>query len=106
MKRSKRHSGKCVGNRTLVVLLFFDISLSGTILRLERILSPTRSKGQHGGRRPGQGRPPTLDHPVRYLLTIEKADLEKLEMIAEKRQKSIASLVRTAVKSYLKRHGS
>ena len=65
---------------------------------------PTRkTKGQRGGKRPGAGRPPTLKDPVRFIMTIESAEIEALEKIAEERGQTIASLVRSAVTAYLRR---
>ena len=62
-----------------------------------------KTKGQRGGKRPGAGRPPTLKDPVRFIMTIESAEIEALEKIAEERGQSIASLVRSAVTAFLRR---
>ena len=65
-----------------------------------------KSKGKRGGKRPGAGRPPTLNDPVRFILTIERTEIDALEAIAQERDQSIASLVRSAVKAYLRRRRS
>jgi hypothetical protein len=62
-----------------------------------------KSKGKRGGKRPGAGRPPTLNDPVRFIMTIERTEIDALEEIARERDQSIASLVRSAVTAYLRR---
>ena len=66
-------------------------------------MSGKRTKGARGGRRPGAGRKPILEDPVRFTLDIESADFDAIEAIAEDRNVSTASLVRQLVRSYLKR---
>jgi hypothetical protein len=65
-----------------------------------------KSKGKRGGKRPGAGRPPTLSDPVRFIMSIERTEIEALEEIARERDQSIASLVRSAVTAYLRRRRS
>ncbi len=62
-----------------------------------------KSIGKRGGKRPGAGRPPTLNDPVRFLVTFESAEIDALEEIARERGQSIASLVRSAVTALLRR---
>ncbi len=62
-----------------------------------------KSKGKRGGKRPGAGRPPTLKDPVRFIMSFERTEIEALEEIAQERDQSIASLVRSAVTAYLRR---
>jgi hypothetical protein len=66
-------------------------------------MTAQKSKGKRGGKRPGAGRPPTLNDPVRFLVTIERTEIDALEEIAQERDQSIASLVRSAVTAYLRR---
>ena len=56
-----------------------------------------------GGWRPGAGRKPTLHDPVSFTGEIERVDMDVLQVIAERREVSIASLVRAAVTAYVKR---
>ena len=62
-----------------------------------------KTTGKRGGKRPGAGRPPTLNDPVRFLVTFERAEIDALEEIARERDQSIASLVRSAVTALLRR---
>ena len=64
-----------------------------------------RRKTTWGGRRAGAGRKPTLRRPARFTGDLERADLDALETIAEEKSVSVASLVRQAVKAFLKRRG-
>ncbi len=66
-------------------------------------VTPRMTKGTLGGWRPGAGRKPTLKDAVSFTGDIEKADMDALEAMAEKRSVSVASLVREAVKGFLKR---
>jgi hypothetical protein len=63
-----------------------------------------KAKSGWGGRRPGAGRKPILKDPVTVTNDIERADIEVLEAIAEERDVSVASLIRKAVTTYVKRH--
>ena len=56
-----------------------------------------------GGWRPGAGRKPTLQDPVSFTGQVERADMDVLQEIAEKRGVFIGSLVRAAVAAYVKR---
>ena len=60
-------------------------------------------KGTWGGWRPGAGRKPTLKNPISFTGELERADVDYLEKIAEKRGVSVASLVRNAVAAYVQR---
>ncbi len=66
-------------------------------------VSARRTKGTRGGWRPGAGRKPTMKDPVSFTGDVERADMDALEAMAEKRVVSVASLVRDAVKAFLKR---
>ena len=61
------------------------------------------TKAARGGRRPGAGRKPILNDPVRFTMDLESSDFAALEMIAKDRDVSTASLLRQLVRSYLKR---
>ena len=60
-------------------------------------------KGTWGGWRPGAGRKPTIKDPISFTGDLERADVDYLEVIAEKRDVSVASLVRNAVAAYIQR---
>jgi hypothetical protein len=66
-------------------------------------MTAPKSNGKRGGKRPGAGRPPTLKDPVRFILSIERTEIDALEEIAKERDQSIASLVRSAVAAFLGR---
>jgi hypothetical protein len=66
-------------------------------------MTAPKSKGKRGGKRPGAGRPPTLKDPVRFILSIERTEIDALEEIAREQDQSIASLVRSAVAAFLRR---
>ncbi len=66
-------------------------------------MTAQKSKGNRGGKRPGAGRPPTLKDPVRFIMTIERTEIDALEEIAREQKQSIASLVRSAVTAFLRR---
>ena len=68
-------------------------------------MTARKTKGTLGGWRPGAGRKPILKDAVSFTGDIEKADAEALEAIAEERGVSVASLVREAVKAFIKRRG-
>ena len=60
-------------------------------------------KGTWGGWRPGAGRKPTIKDPVSFTGDLERADVDYLEKIVEKRGGSVASLVRNAVSAFVRR---
>lgn len=66
-------------------------------------MAARKKKASHGGKRRGAGRPPTLEDPVRYILSLERAEIDALEAIAAEQDRSIASVVREAVSAYLHR---
>jgi len=55
-----------------------------------------------GGRRKGAGRRRIVKDPVRLTVDYERVDFEGLEAIADERGVSLASIVREAVRAYLK----
>jgi hypothetical protein len=57
----------------------------------------------HGGARPGAGRKRVVRDPERIGVDFERADLQALRQLADKRDTSVAVLIRTAVAQYLRR---
>jgi hypothetical protein len=62
-----------------------------------------KKKSGRGGYRPGAGRKPVLNEAREVTVTLEAADYEAAEELAEKRGQSFAAVIRAALKSYLKR---
>ena len=61
--------------------------------------------GQHGGRRPGAGRPKELDDPVAMKVLVERENHTALNDLAAEKGVSVMSLVRRAIRQLLRRHG-
>jgi predicted DNA-binding ribbon-helix-helix protein len=66
-------------------------------------MTPPAKKATHGGRREGSGRKPFLKGAERLSISLEAADYEALERLAQRRDDSIAAVIRDAVKAYLAR---
>jgi len=62
-------------------------------------------KAAWGGHREGAGRKPRLSDGVSFTGELERADVEVLREIAKERGVSVSTLVRAAVRAYVKRHG-
>ncbi len=62
-----------------------------------------KRKARHGGKRAGAGRPRLLRNPVRVALDLERSEVKTLTKIAEKQDRSLASVIREAVGAFLKR---
>lgn len=61
-----------------------------------------KKKTTGGGRQLRRGRPPTLEDPVRFILTVERAEIDALRKIARRQGQTIASVVRKAISAYRK----
>ena len=66
-------------------------------------MTAKRKKSGRGGRREGAGRKPVLKGATTLSVTLEHADYKAVELLAEKRGASFASVVREAVKAYMAR---
>jgi hypothetical protein len=66
-------------------------------------MAATQKKTGRGGARPGAGRKPVLGDPVSFTLDLERGHADALRALAAEEGVSLASLVRTAVATYLKR---
>lgn len=64
-----------------------------------------RSKPGWGGARKNAGRKRIVENPRRLTLDFDGDDFERMERLAERREESVASIVREAVRRYLKRTG-
>lgn len=64
---------------------------------------PEQFRAQHGGPRPGSGRPRLVQDPERIAVDLERSDLNALRDLAAKRGTSVADLIRRAVSQLLRR---
>jgi hypothetical protein len=78
-----------------------DCDIQDPLYDLE--VAARKRKSTWGGRRPGAGRKPTLKGAMAYTTQLEKADVDALKAIARKRGESVNSLIRAAVRAYVKR---
>ena len=62
-----------------------------------------RKQSGHGGYREGAGRKPVLKAARTITVTLEEADYEAVQELAERREDSFASVIRAALRAYLKR---
>lgn len=67
------------------------------------VAAKQRKKVGRGGARLGAGRKPVLDDPVSITLDLERPHADALRSLAAEDAVSMATLIRTAVVSYLKR---
>ena len=69
------------------------------------IVVARKKKPGRGGRREGAGRKRIVTDPVAFTLDIERPEMDALRAIADERDASVASLVRKAITTFLRRHG-
>ena len=81
-------------------MVFFQES----VLSLDAEVAPSRKRRTHGGRRPGAGRPRLFEHKVRVGVDMEHEDYEALREISEEKGRSVPDLIRSGIKTLLKRH--
>ena len=62
-----------------------------------------RKKDGRGGAREGAGRKPFLAEAKTFSVTLERADYEAVQRLADRRGGSLSSVVRDAVRAYVKR---
>ena len=67
-------------------------------------MTPRRKRKTQGGRRPGAGRPRLFKHKVRVGLDMEQDDYEALREISDEKGRSVPDLIRSAIRTLLKRH--
>lgn len=60
-------------------------------------------KGTWGGRRPGAGRKPVLQEPVRFSIELEGPQLAALQQLSEEQGTTVSALIRRAVDALLGR---
>lgn len=63
-----------------------------------------KKKRQHGGRRPGAGRPRRLINPVALSTSVSRETLAEIDTLAVQRRQSRAELLRDALLAYLRKH--
>jgi hypothetical protein len=68
-------------------------------------MTAKQKRGQHGGRRPGAGRPRELDDLVAMRVLVEREDRDALNDLAAEKGVSAMGLVRRAIRQLLRRHG-
>ncbi len=68
-------------------------------------MAARRKKMGWGGARPGAGRKRLVQEPARIAIDFEQAQMDQLQELAERRDTSIASLIRAAVAQYLATFG-
>ena len=66
-------------------------------------MATRRRKSRLGGARPGAGRKPFLKDTKALTVTLEGADYEAIDKLAEKRGVSLGTIVREAVQAYMAR---
>ncbi len=66
-------------------------------------MAAKRKQTGRGGYREGAGRKPVLKDARTITVTLEAADYEAVEELAERRGDSFASVIRAALTAYLKR---
>jgi len=70
---------------------------------LANVAQIKRAKGRGGARR-GAGRPRRIQSPARLSVDFEARDLDALQQLATAQDRSLASLIREAVRGYLVQH--
>jgi len=65
-----------------------------------------KTKGSWGGARLNAGRKRIVEDPRRLTLDFDRADFARLEQLAEQSGESVATLIRLAVRQYLRRKGA
>ena len=66
-------------------------------------MATRRRKSRLGGARPGAGRKPFLKDTKALTVTLEGADYDAVDELAEKRGVSLGTIVREAVQAYVTR---
>ena len=67
------------------------------------VMVARKSTGKRGGRREGAGRKPMFSDRARITIDMERADLDALGAISEKREVSVAQVIRDAIAALLRR---
>jgi hypothetical protein len=81
-------------------MIFFQ----NTVLSFNPEVASRSKRRTQGGRRPGAGRPRLFEHKVRVGVDMEQEDFEALCEISETKGRSVPDLIRSAIKTLLKRH--
>ena len=65
-----------------------------------------RKTGQRGGYRPGAGRKPEFRDRVLRSVSFERDELARLDAVAKHRGVTVSVLIRSAIRSYIRRRGA
>ena len=68
-------------------------------------MAARNQKKGHGGTRPGSGRPPLFEDRVRFMVHLERSDLEALQLLAEEGEVSVGQVIRDILSRSLRRRG-
>ena len=80
-----------------------DLTLVYQIARAYTQPVARKTRDGRGGTRPGAGRPRLIENPERITVDFEQEDLEAIRDLAERRDTSVAEMIRRAVRQYLGR---
>ena len=66
-------------------------------------MAPRKQKTGRGGARPGSGRPALLRDRVRFMVHLERTDLEALQELADEDEVSVGQIIRDILSRSLRR---
>ena len=69
----------------------------------DRAMASKKQKDGRGGARPGSGRPALLEDRVRFMVHMERSDLEALQQLADEDEVSVGQVIRDILSRSLRR---
>ena len=66
-------------------------------------MAAKKKSGGRGGARPGSGRPTLLQDRVRFMVHMERSDLEALQQLADEDEVSVGQVIRDILSRSLRR---